>query len=159
MSETQTQPQPPESLIQRLGHQLLPPIFFKDVKMALRRPRAGLLQLLFLGACMLVTYAIWPRQGVYSVAAQDSHHLFTVLGIGQLALVALFAPAFTSPAFTVEQERNTFDLLYGSQMTPFAIVWGKVLGGITFLMLIVLSSIPVVSACYVLGAINPGSII
>ncbi|MBS3764103.1 MAG: ABC transporter permease, partial [Planctomycetes bacterium] len=120
----------------------------------LRKKRAAILQLIFLGACFLAAWAVWPKEGVYSQNSQNAHHLFTVLGFGQLGLVALFAPAFTSPAFTMEKERNTFDLIYGTHMSPFAIVWGKVSGAITFLLLVILSSIPVVSVCLVLGGIS-----
>jgi len=138
--------------------QLLPPLLFKDVKMALRKKRAAFLQLLFLGSCFACAWILWPQEGIYSLSSQSARHLFTVLGIGQLALVALFAPAFTSPAFSMERERNTFDLLYGTRMSPFAIVWGKVCGSLTFLLLVVLSSIPVVSVCLVLGGIDASAV-
>ena len=144
---------------QWLLHQLLPPLMFKDVKMALRTRRAPLLQLLFLGACFLGAWALWPQEGVYSLSSQRAHHLFTILGIGQLALVVLFAPAFTSPAFTMEKERNTFDVLYGTLMSPIAIVWGKISGSLTFLMLVVLSSMPIVSTCMVLGGVSINQVI
>ncbi|MDP6439887.1 MAG: hypothetical protein QGH74_09650, partial [Candidatus Brocadiia bacterium] len=87
------------------------PLIAKEVKLGLRQFRAALLQLLFLGSTFLATWMLWPQGGVYSLSAQSSHRLFTVLGLGQLVLVALFAPAFTSPALTMERERNTFDSL------------------------------------------------
>ncbi len=141
-------------LLHWLRYNLLPPLMVKDVKMSLRTRRAALLQLVFLFACFAGTYLLWPQEGVYTLSAQNAQHLFTVLGLGQLALVALFAPAFTSPAVTMEKERNTFDLLYGTLMSPFAIVWGKIGGALTFLMLVVLSTIPVVSTCLVLGGVS-----
>ncbi|MFW5914909.1 MAG: ABC transporter permease [Planctomycetota bacterium] len=141
-------------ILKWLAYQLLPPLMAKDLKMSLRTRRAALLQLLFLGVCFVSTWALWPEEGVYSLSSQDAHYLFTVLGIGQLALVALFAPAFTSPAITMEKERNTFDLLYGTLMSPINIMWGKIGGSLAFLMLVVLSSIPVVSICLVLGGID-----
>ena len=146
-------------ILRWLGHRLLPPLMFKDVKMSLRTRRAALLQLLFLGGCFIGTWGLWPEEGVYSLSSQKAHHLFTVLGIGQIALVALFAPAFTSPAVTMEKERNTFDVLYGTLMSPLAIVWGKISGSLTFLMLVVLSSIPVVSTCMVLGGVSARQVI
>jgi len=141
-----------------LRAQLLPPLMFKDALMALRKKRAILLELLFLGSCFVTAWMLWPQEGIYSLNAQSAHHLFTVLGIGQLALVALFAPAFTSPAFSMERERNTFDLLYGTRMSWFAIVWGKISGSLAFLCLVVLSSIPVVSTCLALGGIDSASV-
>jgi hypothetical protein len=43
-------------------------------------------------------------------------------------------------------------------MSPFAIVWGKVGGGITFMLLVVLSSLPIVSTCLVLGGIGASAV-
>ena len=143
----------------RLGDYLLPPLISKDVKMYLRKKRAAFLQLLFLAGCFGTAWMLWPQEGIYSLSANSAHHLFTVLGIGQLAMVVLFAPAFTSPAFTMEKERNTFDLLYGTRMSPFAIVWGKTAGALTFLLLVILSSVPVVSICLVLGGVDRGDVL
>jgi len=142
-----------------LWDHLLPPLMFKDARMSLRRKRAAVLQMLFLGSCFLATWVLWPQEGIYSLSSQSAHHLFTVLGIGQLALVVLFAPAFTSPAFAMERERNTFDLLYGTRMSPFAIAWGKISGSLCFLMLVVLSTIPVVSTCLVLGGVTAQAVV
>ena len=146
------------SILGVLGDNVVPPLMFKDLKMSLRKRRAAILQLVFLGACFLATWVLWPKEGIYSLNSQHAHHLFTVLGIGQLAMVVLFSPAFTSSAFTMERERNTFDLLYGTCMSPFAIVWGKIGGALTFLMFVVLSSVPIVSVCLVLGGINAASV-
>lgn len=142
-----------------LGDYLLPPLISKDVKMYLRKKRAAFLQLLFLAGCFGTAWMLWPQEGIYSLSANSARHLFTVLGIGQLAMVALFAPAFTSPAFTMEKERNTFDLLYGTLMSPFAIVWGKMAGALTFLLLVILSSVPVASICLVLGGVDRSAVL
>jgi hypothetical protein len=44
-------------------------------------------------------------------------------------------------------------------MSPLAIVWGKISGALTFLMLVVLSSVPVVSTCIVLGGVSANQVI
>lgn len=133
---------------------LINPIFIKDTKICLRKSRAALLQLLFIGSCFLLTVMLWPQEGVYSLAAQSARQLFTVLGMGQLTLVVLFAPAFTSVALTMEKERNTMDLLYGTLMSPASIAWGKIVGGLFFLVLVVLSSIPITCVCLALGGVD-----
>ncbi len=135
------------------------PLIAKEVKLGLRQFRATLLQLLFLGSTFFATWMLWPQGGVYSLSAQSSHRLFTVLGLGQLVLVALFAPAFTSPALTMERERNTFDSLYASLLSPMQIVWGKVAGSLMFLILVILSGVPVMSTCLVLGGVGAKAVL
>jgi ABC-type transport system involved in multi-copper enzyme maturation permease subunit len=134
------------------------PILAKDAKISLRKTRAAVLQLLFIASCFLLTVVLWPQKGLYSVAAQSARQLFTVLGMGQLTLVALFAPAFTSVSVTMEKERGTMHLLYGTLMSPFTIAWGKIAGGLAFLVLVILSSIPITSACLALGGVDAADV-
>ncbi len=141
------------------GSALFPPLIHKDVIMALRKKRSLVLQILFIFVCLSAVWMLWPETGLYSLSSYRTQHLFTVLGIGQLALVILFAPAFVSPAFTMEKERNTFDILYGTKMSPFSIVWGKIAGSLSFLLMVILSGIPFVSMCIVLGGINRAAIL
>jgi len=134
------------------------PLVAKEVMLGLRKTRAAVLQVLFLGACFLATWALWPQGGVYSLRAQSSHRLLTVLGIAQLALVALFAPAFASTALTMEKERNTLDSLYGTRLSPLQIVWGKIVGSLMFLLMVILSGVPVLSVSLVLGGVAAESV-
>ncbi len=130
------------------------PIFRKEVITSLRSNRALWLQILFVATLAGMAIILWPSEGIYSLAARSSGQLPILLALGQLALVCLFAPAFTAPSLTSEVEKNTFDMLFGTQLRPAEIAFGKMAGGLTFLLLVVLSSVPVVGLCFVLGGVT-----
>ena len=138
---------------------MLSPVLVKEVKVSLRKTRAAILLIVFLGAGFLATWMLWPQEGIYTLSAQSSHNLFTVLAMGQLALVALFAPAFTAPALTVEKERNTLEGLYATRLTSADIVLGKIGGSLTFLLLVILAGVPVTSTCLLLGGVSTADVV
>jgi len=41
---------------------IFPPLMFKDLKMSLRKKRAAILELLFLGACFAAAWLLWPKE-------------------------------------------------------------------------------------------------
>lgn len=135
------------------------PIFHKEVITSLRTNRAVLLQWLFIGILSLLTLLLWPPEGISSKAAQSARSLFTVLAIGQLCLVTLFSPAFASTALTLEKEKNTWDMLYATLLEPFHIVSGKMLGALSFQILLICTSIPFAAMCYLLGGVSVGDLL
>ncbi len=133
---------------------MINPIISKEIKQLLRSRQAFGLQLAYIGILCLVAIIIWPRGGIYSLSSLASRDLFTVLSLGQLILVALFSPAFTATAITVEKERGTFDMLFASPLRPRAIIFGKLISSITILLLLIFSSLPVMSVCFLLGGVS-----
>ncbi|MBI2352299.1 MAG: ABC transporter permease [Deltaproteobacteria bacterium] len=132
----------------------LNPIIGKELRVILRRRRAFGLQLAYLSVLVLLVFAVWPRGGVYSLGALASRDLFTVLSLGQLILVALFSPAFTSTSITLEKERGTFDLLFASLLKPGSIITGKLISSVAVLLILIFSSLPIMSVSFLLGGVS-----
>ena len=130
------------------------PIIGKELRVLLRTKQAFGLQLAYLGVLVLIVLTIWPMEGVYSLSALASRDLFTVLSLGQLVLVALFSPAFTSTSITMEKERGTFDLLFASLLKPRSIIFGKLISSIAILLILIFSSLPVMSVSFLLGGVS-----
>lgn len=131
----------------------LNPIIAKELRVLLRSRRGFGLQLAYVGLLCLIVVVVWPRGGVYSLGSLASRDLFTILSLGQLILIALFSPAFTSTSITVEKERGTFDLLYGSLLKPRSIIIGKLVSSVAILLMLILSSLPVMSVSFILGGV------
>ena len=53
-------------------------------------------------------------------------YLFPVLSIAQVCIVALIVPVITASSISGEKERQTFDIMLTTCMSPFSIVLGKV---------------------------------
>ncbi len=130
------------------------PIIGKELCVLLRTRRAFGLQIAYIIILSLLVLAIWPKEGVYSLSSLASRDLFTVLSIGQLILVLLFSPAFTSTSITLEKERGTFDLLFASLLKPGSIIIGKLISSLAILLILIFSSLPVMSVSFLLGGVS-----
>jgi len=89
-----------------------------------------------------------------SIGGQESRRLLSVLSIGQLVMIILFAPAFTAASLTGEKERNTMESLYASKLRPIEIVVGKMAGSLCFLLLTVLTGTVALVMPLLLGGVE-----
>ena len=83
---------------------------------------------------------------------------FKILFYSQAVMMALITPALTAGAISVEREQRTFELLRGSVLRPGAIVWGKLASAVSFVALLLTSSLPLLSLCFLLGGVSPGEV-
>lgn len=93
------------------------------------------------------TYGPDPRQAGKPIFA-------AVLGI-QVMLVLFLAPSFTTGAISGEKERQTYDLLRTTLLPARALVVGKLLSALGFVLLLILAAIPLQSIAFLLGGVSP----
>ncbi|MEI6082847.1 MAG: hypothetical protein WCS70_00950 [Verrucomicrobiota bacterium] len=130
------------------------PILHRELTSALRSRLTFLLTALYLAGLAAVVWFLWPTEGIYSLAAQSTRSVLLVFTIGQLLLVMLYAPAFGATAITVEKEQNSYELLFTTQLSPADIITGKLFSSVTCLLLFVVLSFPIFTACFFLGAVS-----
>ncbi len=87
-------------------------------------------------------------------AAAYGRNLFTFLIIFQLLLLTFITPALTAGTISGERERQTIDLLFCTRVRPFAILWGKLLASMSFVLLLLVISIPIFSLVFLFGGIE-----
>jgi len=83
--------------------------------------------------------------------------VFSAFLLTQLGAVLLVIPAITSTAISGERERGTYEALYSTLLSPFAIIFAKILAPVGYVILVLLSSAPAVCVLYLLGGISFGS--
>src|SRR4029453_9763913 len=79
--------------------------------------------------------------------------LFDILFLGQFFLGALKEPTFAAGSITGEKERKTYELLLASPLLPGTILVGKLLSSLTYLVILIISSLPLMILCYLLGGL------
>ena len=84
----------------------------------------------------------------------EGRELFQILMALQIGGIALFTPAITCGAITVEKERNTFGLLLLTRLGPWTILTEKFLGRVFVMGTYLLISLPLFGFCYSLGGIE-----
>jgi len=87
-------------------------------------------------------------------AASFGQGLFIYLVLFQMVLLAFITPALTAGAISSERERQTIDLLFVTKLPSFSILWGKLLASMSFVLLLLLLSVPIFSLVFFFGGIE-----
>ena len=93
------------------------------------------------------------------VSAQVGQAIFMTLLFLQVLLVVFLAPAATSGAISLEREKQTLDLLAATPVSTLAIVLGKLVSALAFVVVLVLASIPLTAVVFVFGGVAPEDIV
>jgi ABC-2 type transport system permease protein len=91
--------------------------------------------------------------------AQIGQSIFIALLLLETLLVTLLAPAYTASAISLEREKQTLDLLAVTPISSLAIVLGKLLSALTFVVLLIVSSIPLTAIVFVFGGVGPDDVV
>lgn len=159
MTETLS-PTPSVASPGRLTAMINNPVTVKELRSRMRGRRAFAvltLYLLVLSAVILFVYLIYLSSGNMpgSTAARTiGKGLFTaVLGV-QVLLVTFIGPAFTAAAVSGERERQTLDLLRTTLLSADAFILGKLVSSLSYILLLVVVSIPLQSIAFLLGGLS-----
>ena len=137
------------------------PIIKKDLQVTVRNMRfswalfahEGVLALAFLMALAVIKE---ENSGIYGSANFYSEliYLFPIIGIVQVCIVTLIVPIITASAISGEKERQTFDIMLTTCMSPFTIVVGKVFSAVLRILFFVAAGMPVMALSFVVGGLN-----
>ncbi len=136
----------------------LNPVFRKELKLGMRTVRMPLIIMIFNAILALISLLVF-----YSIMANVSRSgrvdydsvilLYVVMVAIQGVLLAFIIPAVTANTISGERERQTLDILLTSRMTPYRIVTGKLMSSMSMVVLLLVSSIPVISLAFMFGGI------
>jgi ABC-type transport system involved in multi-copper enzyme maturation permease subunit len=147
------------TLSQRLVALVDNPLILKDGMSRMRSWRAPVILTMYLGLLGAFGYTFFVMESVIGPArqlgsAQIGGEVFTALAFIQLSLVSLFAPALAAGAISGERERQTLDVLLVSRLSAAEIVWGKLVSSVAFMLLLILSALPLFAAVFLFGGID-----
>ena len=131
------------------------PVLSRELLVNLRSHRAFLLQLVYAGLMAGAVLVAWPQSddGRVGASVSAARRLFDLFFYGQFLLVAMVAPTFAAGSITGEKERKTYELLLASPLKPSWILVGKLFSSLTYLILLLFSSLPMMILGYLLGGI------
>ena len=137
----------------------LNPIVKKDVKVQSRSMKICwgvfayelILALVFFFAIMIIQQeSRYSLDNIYSSMVW----LYPVLAVTQLVILGVVVPVRTASSISGEKERQTFDIMMTTSMTPFSIITGKVTTAIVQSMFFVLASMPVMALSFIIGGMS-----
>ena len=80
--------------------------------------------------------------------------LYAFVATLEFLLLMFIMPALTSGSISGERERQTLELLFTTQMSPNDIIMGKLLSAVEQLLVLVVSSLPIVLLTFVYGSVD-----
>ncbi|HEY3314133.1 MAG TPA: ABC transporter permease subunit [Bacillota bacterium] len=139
---------------------ILNPILAKEYRSRMRTWRAPGVITLYVLLLGLVGYAYFRLlssqilNGGY-LNPQVGMQIFYVLAIFQLLLVAFVTPSLTAGLISGERERQTLDLLLCTRLSATSIILGKLTAAVSFVLLLIVASVPVYSVVFLFGGVSP----
>jgi hypothetical protein len=134
------------------------PIVAKEYRSRMRTVRSPLALTVYILAIGGLGWAVFSAMATEADAngavGNYGRNLFVVLILFQMILLTFITPALTSGAISGERERQTIDLLFCTRVPPFAIIWGKLLASMSFVILLLAVSIPIFSLVFLFGGIE-----
>jgi ABC-2 type transport system permease protein len=135
------------------------PILIKELRSRMRGARAFVLMSVYLvvlsGVTLLLYSALASSVGSdINAGRQIGKSLFLTIAAVALIEVCLITPALTSGAIAGERDRQTYDLLISSLLSPWQIVWGKLASALAFALLLILAVVPLMSLAFLFGGVS-----
>jgi ABC-type transport system involved in multi-copper enzyme maturation permease subunit len=134
------------------------PIVAKEYRSRMRTWRSPLAMMIYILLVAGLGFAVFSSTAAsinqFGQAANYGQILFEWLIVFQMILLTFITPALTAGAISSERERQTIDLLFVTRIRPFSIIWGKLLASMSFVVLLLLLSVPVFSLVFLFGGIE-----
>lgn len=143
------------------------PVMSKELRTRMRGKKAfitmGAYALLLSGVLFITYLIVWSMRsssgyGYSIVNSKVGLHLFASLTWTQAILLMLMAPSLTSGMLTHEISKRTMEMLALTRLTAGNIVLGKMLSGFFYILMLLVSSVPLAGICFMFGAISPAEV-
>jgi len=138
------------------------PVLLKEIFQRFRTIRSPLIISLYLlvvgGLTLGYIYLRWRHMpGFYEPGR--GRDLFITLSMVQLILIAFVTPGLTSSAISAEREKQTLNVLLVTRLRPLGIVLGKLISSCSFMLLILLATLPLYNIIILYGGFSPGQML
>ena len=164
------------AIFRRAWQPLFGPVFFFDLVRSTRRSNFALLRGVYLLAILVLLFliyantvdtgstSIWqilwkPVKVPLAEVARFGQSFFYVLVSGQFIAVVLLTPICAASAITEEKERRTLEYMLATELYDREIIFGKLASRLAYLILFVLTGLPVLSFLQFFGGVDPNLVV
>lgn len=139
------------------------PVLNKEFKLRFRTFKSFLglfFYLLALGILIIgfvFIQSLSSNQGFFK--PDQSRDLFMMLSVLQLGLILFITPGLTAGVISSERERQTLNIMLTTVQSSTSIIVSKLISSISFLLLLIIASLPLYSIVFLFGGISPGQVL
>lgn len=145
------------------------PVLKLEMRVRQRKARPFIVMGVYAGILSVATLAVvfasgvsgwhWWSHWTYDDPALTGRLIFRMMSYAQMALVCLIAPAYSAGAIATERERHSIDMLAGTLLSTSAIVMQKLAGAMTEIVILLVTSVPVLAVVFMLGGVSPSEVV
>lgn len=138
------------------------PILLKEFRQRMRTSRAPIVVTGYVASMGILTFFLLYEnvQGqLYLFQPARSQQVFTILSLIQMIIVAFLTPAFSAGTISGERERRTLAVLLTTPLSPFSILFGKIIASSALQYLLLLASLPLYSLVFLFGGAVPQEVL
>lgn len=141
------------------------PVVLKELRGRMRGARAFIVLTVYLGLMSgfsTLIYVLFQQnvaEGNTAQAGLIGRTLFYSIAGIELFLVTFIAPAFAASAVSGEREHQTYDLLRTTLLPARALVVGKLVSTLSYILLLLLVAVPLQSIAFLFGGVTETEII
>ncbi|KAB2337477.1 ABC transporter permease [Cytobacillus depressus] len=139
------------------------PVLNKEFKLRFRSFKSFLGILFYLLAIGIIIVgfvfieSLSNTQGFFKPA--QSRSIFIMLSFLQLALILFITPGLTAGVISSERERQTLNIMLTTTQSSASIILSKLISSISYLLLLIIASLPLYSFVFLFGGISPGQVL
>jgi ABC-type transport system involved in multi-copper enzyme maturation permease subunit len=126
-------------------------ILRRELITLLRTKRAVAVQLGLALAFAVLIGLRWPTEAHVGLSGAEARQVLDVFGYGLLTSIILLVPAFPATSLVREKVQGTLVLLLNTPLKPWSIYFGKLLGILSLVAILLPMTAPAAAACYALG--------
>lgn len=141
------------------------PIILKELRGRMRGRRAFIVLICYLVGVSLLIAVVYnqlkPQMSYYQPQFRQTAGLTifgSVLGF-ELLMIGFIGPALTAGSITAEREHQTLDLLRTTLISPRTLILGKLGSACSYMLLLVLTPLPIQALAFLIGGIGPEEIL
>lgn len=136
------------------------PILVKEIRSRMRGPRAFLTItaiLLSMAGLMYAVLQLILAAARYTniLSPQVGQTMFAALAFLELVMICAITPAVTASAISSEKEKQTYEMLMATPLSPTRILWGKLVSSLSYVLLLLFAGIPLASIVFIFGGVAP----
>lgn len=134
-------------------------VLFKDMQQKTKRIKLALtvfLANLLLAVIAIIVLLVMTFSGIDQgyVEYDTLNSLFIGLASTEAVILCLITPALTAGTITMEREKQTFDVLLSTRLTPWEIIKGKYWSSLLEILLLIISGLPIYSLVFIYGGVS-----
>lgn len=135
------------------------PVYKREMVVSARSFRLAMTLLLFNGIIALVVLlSMYSTLAQVRLTAEMQYtsflDLYLFVAVLEFIMLIVIMPALTAGSISGERERQTLDLMLTTKMKPSEIVWGKLMASFSTMLLLIISSFPLIAMVFVYGGVT-----